>query len=403
MGREIFLLITAASAMEVWNTVNGDEALLLPRQKILGDWMRDGESDTSAPLVVGVMYPAEWELRSSEEFERDIAALKAVDPRIEVLDVRYSETEQLRTQRGAKPHEDYRQLCPELTQQQRDAFGRVEIALAMDLPFDVATVAPNLRWVQGMGAGASQLLSAGLGEAGIRLTNAAGVNAVSISEFVLARLLQHWKRLPEIDAMQRTHRWEPKYGKEIAGSTLGIVGFGAIGRQVALRARAFGMEVLATRASARPGDSDPDVDELFPANQLHNMLARCDAIVSAVPEQATTRGLFGNVEFAAMPKGSLFINVGRGSAVDERALSEALSSGHLAGAAIDVASTEPLEASSALWEVPNLLISAHCSTSSDNFWANLHALFRANLQRYLAGESLKNQVVFDDEGRKGEM
>ncbi len=365
--------------------------------------MRDGESDTSAPIVVGIMYPGEWELRPREEFERDIAALKAVDPRIEVLDVRYTESEQLRTQRGAKPNGDYRQLCPELTQQQRDAFGRVEIALAMDLPFDVSTVAPNLRWVQGMGAGASQLMSAGLGPAGIRLTNAAGVNAVSISEFVLARLLQQWKRLPEIDAMQRAHSWEPKYGKEIAGSTIGIVGFGAIGRQVALRARAFGMEVLATRASARPGDTDPDVDGLFPADQLHDMLARCDAVVSAVPELAATRGLFGDIEFAAMPKGSLFINVGRGSAVDERALTDALTSGHLAGAAIDVASTEPLGASSALWGVPNLLISAHCSTSSDNFWAALHALFRENLQRYLAGESLKNQVVFANEIDLGEM
>jgi phosphoglycerate dehydrogenase-like enzyme len=364
--------------------------------------MRTGERDSTAPIFVGIMYPAEWELRSRKEFDLDIAALKAVDPRIEVLDVRYTETEQLRTQRGAKPNEDYRRLCPELTKQQRDAFGRVEIALAMDLPFDVSSVAPNLRWVQGMGAGASQLMSAGLGPAGICLTTAAGVNSVSISEFVLARLLQHWKRLPEIDALQRMHSWEPKYGKEIAGSTLGIVGLGAIGRQVALRARAFGMEVLATRASAHPGDADPDVDELFPADQLHDMLSRCDAVVSAVPEMATTGGLFGDLEFTTMPKGSLFINVGRGSAVDERALADALESGHLGGAAIDVASTEPLAASSTLWEVPNLLISAHCATSSDNFWSNLHALFRSNLRRYLAGESLMNQVVFEDEIAVGE-
>lgn len=388
--------------MEVWNTVSSDDAVLQLREMTLGEYMHVGEGDTSAPIVVGIMYPEEWELRPREEFERDIAALRAVDARIEVLDVRYTESEQLRTQRGAKPNEDYRQLCPELTQQQLDAFARVEIALAMDLPFEVATIAPNLRWVQGMGAGASQLLSAGLGPAGIRLTNAAGINAVSISEFVLARLLQQWKRLPEIDAMQRAHSWEPKYGKEVAGATIGIVGFGAIGRQVALRARAFGMEVLATRASARHGDSDPDVDELFPADQLHNMLARCDAVVSAVPELATTRGIFGDIEFATMPKSSLFINVGRGSAVDEASLANALRSGHLAGAAIDVASTEPLDKSSALWEVPNLMISAHCSTSSDNFWANLHALFRANLECYISGESLTNQVAFVDETTAGE-
>ena len=346
--------------------------------------------------MVGIMYPEEWEMRPRNEFTRDISALRGIDPRIEVVDVRYCESEQLRTQRGAFPEADYRDRCPALTPEQIEAFACVEVVIAMDLPFAVAEVAPNLRWVQGMGAGPSQLLSAGLGPAGIRLTNAAGVNAVSISEFVFARLLQQWKRLPEIDDLQAANSWMPIYGKEIAGSTIGLVGLGSIGRQVARRARAFGMVVLASRGSARSGDIDPDVDELFPADRLLDMLGRCDAVVAAVPESAATRGLFGETEFAAMQKGSLFMNVGRGSAVDENALVVALRSGHLRGAAIDVASTEPLAPSSPLWEVPNLFISAHCSTSSDHFWSNLHELFRSNLRRYLDGEPLRNQVGFDN-------
>ncbi len=174
---------------------------------------------TSAPtsVVVGIIYPTDWETRPRELLEADLQQLAALDPRIEVLEARYLETSELRGQRGADPTSDLRHLAPSLTQEQREAFARVEVVVAMDLPFDVGDLAPRLRWVQGMGAGVSQLASAGLADAGIRLTTAAGVNAVSISEFVIARLLQMWKRLPEIDAKASAHDWEPTYGREVAG------------------------------------------------------------------------------------------------------------------------------------------------------------------------------------------
>jgi phosphoglycerate dehydrogenase-like enzyme len=243
-----------------------------------------------------------------------------------------------------------------------------------------------------MGAGVSQLVSAGLAAADIRLTTAAGVNAVSISEFVIARLLQMWKRLPEIDTLASEHKWDPTYGREVDGLTLGIAGLGAIGRQVARRARALGMTVLAQRRSARPGDTDPDVDELFGPGDLPEVLRRSDAVVAALPETADTIGLFDAKLFAEMPPGSLFVNVGRGSAVVEPALIEALQTGHLAGAAIDVASVEPLPPESPLWAAPNLLISPHSATAPAKFWSNLHELFRDNVSRYLQGEPLRNEV-----------
>jgi phosphoglycerate dehydrogenase-like enzyme len=342
--------------------------------------------------VIGVMYPEDYEVRPRQELDDDLAALRAIDPAIEVIEVRYFESTDLRTRRGSSPGADLRHEAPALTPAQRTAFNRVAVALTLDLPFDVATVAPNLRWVQGLGAGVSQLLSAGLDEAGIRLTSAAGVNGVSISEFVIARLLQIWKRLPEIDAYQSRHLWEPAYGREVAGSTLGVVGLGGIGRQVARRGHGLGMNVLSCRRSATPGSTDPDVDAVFAPEELHEMLGRCDAVVAAVPETAETVGLFGPAEFAAMRPGSIFVNVGRGSAVDEDALVGALGSGQLRAAVIDVVVGEPLAEDSPLWEVPNLYISSHCSTSPDRFYANLYALFRENVRRYLDGSPLVNEI-----------
>jgi phosphoglycerate dehydrogenase-like enzyme len=344
-----------------------------------------------APLVVGLMYPMEWEVRPRHELDEDLAALRAVDERIEVLEVQYLESTELRTQRGASPTADLRHLAPPLSAEQREAFARVHVVLALDIPYDVGPLAPHLRWIQGIGAGVSQFLSAGLDEAGIRLTSAAGVNGVSISEFVMARLLQIWKRLPEIDDLQTRHTWEPAYGMEVAGSTLGVIGLGGIGRQVARRGRGLGMKVVASRRTATVGSTDPDVDALFPADQLHDLLARCDAVVCAVPEEAGTVGLFGAAEFAAMRPGSIFVNVGRGSAVDGDALVHALGTGHLRAAAIDVVAAEPLPADSPLWDTPNLYISAHCSTSPDRFWSNLYALFSDNIRRYLDGGALVNE------------
>ena len=361
---------------------------------MFGSDPRQQEHPISDPgdVVVGLMYPAAWETRSRALIDADHARLAAVDPRVELREVRYIESGELRTRRGADPAADLRHLAPPLTAEQREGLAAVDVVLAMDLPFDVAGLAPRLRWVQGTGAGVSQLVSAGLAETGIRLTTAAGVNAVSISEFVVARLLQLWKRLPEIDELASRRLWEPTFGREIAGLTLGVVGLGSIGREVARRGRALGLNVIGQRRSARPGDTDPDVDELLGPGTLLELARRCDAIVSAVPETADTVGLFDRSLFAAMRPGALFVNVGRGSAVDEQALAEALRSGHLAGAAIDVTSQEPLPESSPLWDVPRLLISPHSATAPESFWPNLYELFRDNLRRYLTGQPLRNEV-----------
>ncbi len=342
-------------------------------------------------VVVGVLYPPQW-YGDLDGFGHELERIEQLDPRIEVVAESYDEPHELRSARGKPGVGELRDRAPALTDTQRAAFARVEVALAIDLPFDVGAIAPELRWVQAVGAGTGQLQSAGLAEAGIRLTSAAGANAVGIAEFALARVLAHWKQFRELDEAQRRHEWEPRFGRQLAGCTLGLLGLGAINSAVAARAHAFGMQVLATRRSATPGATAPHVDELFPTTELHAMLGCCDVVIAAVPETPETRGLIDAEAIAAMKPGAFFCNVGRGSLVDEAALIDALERGHLSAAALDVASIEPLPPDHPLWDTRNLYLSPHAATSPSALFVNLHELFLDNLRRYLAGEPLANEV-----------
>lgn len=346
---------------------------------------------TNDEVVVGILYPREW-YGNADGFADELAALQALDGRVRVLAETYQESHELRTARGKPNADSVRDRVARLTDAQKDAFAQIHVAVAIDLPFDVAGHAPNLQWVQSVGAGTAQLQSAGLADAGIRLTSAAGVNSVGIAEFVLGRVLQHWKHFKALDDAQTRHEWAPVYGQQLAGRTLGLLGFGAINSAVAARAKAFGMRVVATRRSATPGATAPGIDELFPPSELHTMLGRCDVVVAAVPETPETTGMMDAAAFAAMRPGALFCNVGRGSLVDEAALIDALERGHLGAAALDVASVEPLPPDHPLWDAPNVMLSPHAAASPAALFQNLHVLFRDNLARYLRGEPLQNAV-----------
>jgi phosphoglycerate dehydrogenase-like enzyme len=347
---------------------------------------------TEGPITLGVLYPPEW-FGDDDAWAREIAAVQALDPRLIVTIETYDEPHELRTERGKiGGAEAARKLAPSLNDAQRSMFERVDAVLALDLPFDVGDIAPKLNWVQGVGAGSAQLQSAGLAEAGIRLTTSAGSNATAIAEFVVGRILQERKRFREMDELQQKHHWEALYGAELAGATIGLIGFGAINAGVAARLAPFGVTVLTSRRSARPGDTAPGIAEVFPTDRLHDMLGRCDIVVAAVPETPETIGLIGRDEIAAMRPGSFFCNVGRGTLLDEDALIDALQSGHLRAAALDVASQEPLPAEHPLWDAPNLYLSYHCSSSPAALFVNLHRLWRDNITRWLSGESLRNEV-----------
>jgi phosphoglycerate dehydrogenase-like enzyme len=341
------------------------------------------------PVVVGILYPAAW-YGPAEGFAAEIEALRALDPRLVVEVAPYDEPHDLRTARGGPEPEAHRDRAPEVPDATRELLARAEVVLAIDLPYDVGTLAPNLRWVQAVGAGTAQLQSAGLAEAGIALTSNGGSNSIGIAEFVIGRLLQIAKRFRELDVAQGEQRWDALFGGQLAGRTLGLIGYGAINQAVATRAAAFGMTIVATRRN--PTGAEPPVERFYGPDGLHDMLARCDAVVAAAPETPETIGLVGAAELAAMPAQSVFVNVGRGSLLDEAALIDALERGHLSAAALDVASVEPLPAGHPLWDAPNLYLSGHCSSSPEALFRNLHELFRTNLRRHLDGEPLLNQV-----------
>jgi phosphoglycerate dehydrogenase-like enzyme len=353
---------------------------------------------SESEIVIAVTYPRWMEVRPGSKTRHDIALVEEMDPRVRVVRDEYEDSEEMRTRRGTPPFDGLHELEAPIPERIRELLGDAEIILGLDLPFELLTLAPRLRWVQCMGAGVGPLISCGLPDERVRLTTGSGNNSVSISEFVIARLLGIWKRFRDLDAKQHARDWTGTYGREASRRTLGLVGLGAINAHVARRAQAFDMTVLATRRSYTPGAQAPDVDELYSPERLHEMLGRCDAVCSAVPETPETVRMFDADAFAAMKPGSVFINVGRGTAVDENALDAMLRAGHLSAAAIDVAELEPLPASSPLWETPNLYISPHSASSPDYFFATLYETFRENLRRYLAGDGAMINEVNRDAG-----
>jgi glyoxylate/hydroxypyruvate reductase A len=339
-----------------------------------------------AELVVYVPYPG---LAAAVDRER----LRTIHPDIEVLDVPYEIDHAARVERERDPFsEELRRAEPPLTAEQSAAFARAHVILALDVPMDLPPRAPRLEWIQAIGSGVGQFVSARLPEGGIVLTNGASIGAGAIAEWTMARILQILKRLPEHDAQARERRWVMAPGSHLEGRTLAIVGLGAIGRQVARRARGFGVRLVGVRRQTAVGEPDPDVDELFGPDRLHAVLERSDIVVVAVPGTAENENLFDAQAFAAMRPGSMFVNVGRGMLVDENALMASLHSGHLRAAAIDVARTEPLPPDSPLWTTPNLLISPHSSAASDQYGHRAFDLFCENLTRFVNGEPLLNVV-----------
>jgi phosphoglycerate dehydrogenase-like enzyme len=262
---------------------------------------------------------------------------------------------------------------------------------------DLARQAPRLRWVQFSSSGVGHVVEQmGLGHhSPIVVTNAAGVHATPLAEFVLFAMLYFAKRMPRVLADQRRHHWERFALDTLPGRTLGIVGFGHVGRAIARLARPAGLRILAVRRTspAPSGSPDVDVDVVYPLAGLRTLLHESDYVALSLPLTRETTGLLGKADLEAMKPGAVLINVGRGQLVDEAALVDTLRSGHLGGAALDVFATEPLPAGSPLWDLPNVLVTPHSMSTALGENEVLVDLFCDNLRRYLAGDALLN--VFD--------
>ena len=270
--------------------------------------------------------------------------------------------------------------------------------------------APRLRWVQLHSAGAEQVQGHALLDAGVRFTTGSGPAAPTIAEYVFATLLARSRHVDRMLEWQARGSWPPDEQRwplfvadELWGKTLGVVGYGSIGRQVARVGRAFGMRVLAMQRGedhrdrgfvlAGAGDPDGSLPERFVTpERLTDLLAESDVVVLALPLTATTHGLIDAAALRAMRPSATLVNVARGAIVDEAALVRALREGWIGGAVLAVFAAEPLPAGHPLWELPNVLLSPHVSAFGPGYDARMTELFAENLRRYVDDEPLLNLV-----------
>lgn len=291
-----------------------------------------------------------------------------------------------------------------------ELWKNVEILHMSGGDFPTSEQAPNLRWVQLFSAGANQVLTQPLFKSDVQFTTSSGVHSINIAEYVLTSLLAWYHRIPQLLELQKKSEWPPQEDfsrtsmpEELHGKTIGIIGYGSIGREVGRLAKAFDMRILATQQSTDhhdrgfmlPGIGDPDgtlPERYYKIEQLHELLKECDVVVIAVPLTPQTRNLFNADAFNAMKESAFLVNIARGDVCDEGALFHALQSKRIAGAALDVFKQEPLPADSPFWQLPNVIISPHVTGLTPHYQERAMLIFEANLKRYLAGEQLYNLV-----------
>lgn len=254
------------------------------------------------------------------------------------------------------------------------------------------TGAPNLRWIQVPYAGISPALCAAAGERGVVLTNSSGIYSQTIAEHALCLMLALSRRLEFFIRNQHARSWQNPMRPMLAdlcGQTVAIAGVGRIGQAIARLCRAFGMEVLGSRRTPR---STPFVDRVYGPGETVGMATQAQWLISALPLTVETERMLNAAVFAALPAGSRFVNVSRGSVVDEPSLVAALASGRLSGAGLDVTAVEPLSPDSPLWEMQNVIVTNHVAGAPANASDAAGALFLRNLHRFLADLPLENQV-----------
>jgi phosphoglycerate dehydrogenase-like enzyme len=313
--------------------------------------------------------------------------LRRVDDRLEIV----FEPELLPPPRWASDHigDPNFERTPDQEARFADHLSGAEIVLGYprEDPEQIAWLvrtAPGLRWVQGTFAGAGQqLAAAGLSREDVERiiwTSSVGIHITPLGEWAMFGILALTKGLPRLEADKRAHRWAHYPVDEVRGTTVLVVGLGEIGTEVARLAEAFGMNVLSTRRNVG------DLDTLLP---------QADSVVITLPLTDETRGMFDRRRIGLMKPGAILVNIGRGPVVEEDALIDALRSGRLRGAALDVFETEPLPRDSPLWDLDNVILSPHTAAQSIHENERIVELFAENLRRYLAGEELRSRIRTD--------
>jgi phosphoglycerate dehydrogenase-like enzyme len=271
-------------------------------------------------------------------------------------------------------------------------------------------LAPKLKWIQFHMAGLDGIAGTPILKRGVQLTSLSGAAAIQIAEYVVMMLLALGHRLPDLVRAQSAHewprgKWERFSPRELRGSTVGVVGYGSVGRETARLCQAFGARVLAVKRDVMaPEDSGYAVEgigdpegripaRIYPPQALKRMLSECDFIVVSAPLTETTRAWFDAEMIGAMRAGACLVDISRGGIVDEAALEKALQEGALGGAALDVFSREPLPPENALWDAPALFLTPHIAGNSPQYDARAAEVFAENLRRFLERRPLVN--LFD--------
>lgn len=269
--------------------------------------------------------------------------------------------------------------------------------------------APNLQWVQTHYAGIDSLEGSDLWQSDILVTTASGVHAINMAQYAMTQILIWAHRVPnwfkhKEKQPREGSRWDAFVPQELRGKTLGILGYGSIGRELARLAKSFGLKILVTKRDARqladsgyclPDVGDPDgllPDRIYPSEATRSMLAECDFVVITLPLTPRTYHLINEEMLKSMKPTAFLINVGRGAIINEADLVRGLKKGWLAGAGLDVFEEEPLPVDSPLWEMDNVVMTPHVSGFTPNYDERAVDIFVENLRRYLAGEPLLNLV-----------
>lgn len=252
----------------------------------------------------------------------------------------------------------------------------------------------SLKWLQSWSAGVDKMPLDKLEQAGVILTTASGVHPVPMSETALAMMLAFSRGLHHSVRSQLRGKWEPREPyAELNGATLAIIGAGEIGTELGRLGQALGMRTIGVRRTARP---TPHMDETLAIGQLHDALAQADYVVNVLPHTPDTERVYGAAEFAAMKESAVFINIGRGVSVDTEALVEALRSGAIGGAGLDVTDPEPLPEGHPLWAMEQVILTPHMGGSSGRYKERVTDLFVRNLKSYLEdGRPARNIVDYE--------
>lgn len=268
-----------------------------------------------------------------------------------------------------------------------------EFDAAVTFAYDEAFQSADLEWIHSIQSGVDRFPFADLRAADVRLTNSTGIHGDAVGETVAGYMLQFARQLHHYRSNQEQQVWARREWDDaytLRGTTVCVVGLGTLGRGIAARADALGMDVVGVKRTPTPVDH---VRTVHPAPELRTAIADAKFVVVAVPLTDETEGLVGEAELAEMRADAVLVNVARGPVVDEAALVDSLERDELGGAALDVFETEPLPRTSPLWAMENVIVTPHVAAMTESYYRRIAALVRENARRHDAGESLANQVV----------